>query len=133
MRVRSILVVDDDPEFRQVTRLNLENAGYKIATAANGLEAARVLAAEPVDLVLTDILMPVRDGLELIADLHKSHPKLPIIAMSGGGQLSADMLLQMASGFRVDGLLRKPFSKEELVFAIRAVESPMLPGTQSAA
>ena len=126
--VRSILLVDDEPEFSQMTRQILESAGYTVACAADGLEAVQLLARESFDLLLTDLLMPNRDGLELIGTVHKDYPGLRIIAMSGGGHMSADMYLQMARGFNVDGLLHKPFNPQELLSAVRAIETrAMLP------
>jgi CheY-like chemotaxis protein len=67
------------------------------------------------------MLMPHGDGFELITALHRDFPDLPVIAMSGGGHLAADTYLLMARGFRVNGVLRKPVTRDELTLAIQAV------------
>ena len=119
--MHTILVVDDDPAIRHVIRLHLEEAGCEVLCAAGGDEAARLIASRRFDLLLTDLLMPDRDGLELIRGLRKTHPKLPIVAMTGGGLLSADMYLDIARGLHVDGVLGKPFGKDELCTLVRGL------------
>jgi CheY-like chemotaxis protein len=120
--VRTILIVDDEPDVSRLFQLTLEPAGYEVACAADGAQAVRMLAARRFDLVITDLLMPERDGLQLIADLRRTYPNLPILAMSGGGRMSAELYLKMARGFRVEGLLRKPFDTQEILSAVRDVE-----------
>src|SRR5688572_28882971 len=81
-----ILVVDDDARVRTTARILLEAAGYQVVEAESGGAALRVLKSEAVEVVLTDILMPNTDGIELIHTLHRESPDLPIVAMSGGGK-----------------------------------------------
>jgi DNA-binding response OmpR family regulator len=122
MTTHSILVVDDDPGVLEAIRQSLEPSGYAVFVAADGKEAIRFLSRETVDLVITDVLMPDMDGFELIKVLHRDYPAVRVVAMTGGGQLSADTYLRMAQGFRVDWLLKKPFARDELLMAIKAVE-----------
>jgi CheY-like chemotaxis protein len=118
MPTRAILVVDDEEDMRELLRLRLVAAGHRVATASNGREAVRILGLERFDLVLTDILMPEEDGLELIAAIRASQPDMPIIAMSGGGRKSQIDHLQAAGTFGAKALLEKPFSNEALLRSI---------------
>lgn len=123
MTIRSILVVDDNLDTLKVMRQILESQGYAVAVAHDGKKAFRLLTRDYADLVITDMVMPHGDGFELITALHRDFPEVPVIAMSGGGQLAADTYLLMARGFRVNGVLRKPVRRDELMLAIQAVEN----------
>ncbi len=127
--IRSILVVDDDLDTLKAMRRVLEPLGYLVSSATDGHEAIRMLTSDPSDLVITDMLMPHGDGFELIIALHREFPTLPVVAMSGGGHLGPEAYLGMARGFRIDGILRKPVTREELVVAIKAVENRPSLGT----
>jgi PAS domain S-box-containing protein len=115
----TILVVDDEEAIRQLTSQTLETYGYRTLAASNGAEALAVLAEHPneIDLVLTDMMMPVMDGAALAAELAQSHPGLPIIATSG---LNANGGVARASGVGVRHFLSKPFTTETLVQTIAA-------------
>jgi two-component system cell cycle response regulator CpdR len=122
MPIQSIMVVDDDLSTLGAMQRALERSGYTVSSAAGGREAIRMLGREPVDLVVTDIVMPEGDGLEVIAALRKNFPTTRIIAMSGGGRVSADDYLLIARGYGVDVRLKKPFSNVDLLDAVRTVE-----------
>ena len=117
--VHTILVVDDDPALCEVIELHLKDSGFGVLCATGVGAAAKIIASHQFDLLLTDLLMPDQDGLELIRALRKDRPTLPIVAMTGGGLLSADVYLNIAKVFRVDGVLRKPFSMDELTSLVR--------------
>jgi DNA-binding NtrC family response regulator len=121
--IHSILVVDDDPNILKLAELSLNRLGYAVAVASSGKAAIGFLCRETVDLVITDIVMPDMDGFELLGALGERFPRLPVIAMSGGGQLSAGTYLKMAPGFHAAGTLYKPFNAEGLSKAIKAVET----------
>jgi CheY-like chemotaxis protein len=123
MTIHSILVVDDETNVLEATRQLLESLGYTVSAAAGGRQALRILNQKTADLVITDLLMPEMDGFELITALHEKHPGIPIVAMSGGGNLSAEIYLKIAKGFRVDWLLKKPFARDELLTAVKVVEA----------
>lgn len=123
VEIYSILVVDDDPEILNLTQLCLKRLGYAAAIAQSGKEAISFLRREKVDLVITDIVMADMDGFELLGALSEKFPKLPVIAMSGGGQLSAGTYLKMTPGFHAAGTLYKPFNSEGLSKAIEAVKA----------
>jgi len=115
---RCILVVDDDAHLLDVVQRMLDGAGFRVLVAASGAEALQRVAAEPVDLVLCDVLMPDREGLEICALLRKSHPGLPVIAMSGA--LRADAYLTMALKLGAVARLAKPFERDELLGIVQA-------------
>jgi CheY-like chemotaxis protein len=103
--MRSVLIIDDDAEYRQVLKIFLERENYEVVEAANGKEGLRVLDERPVDLVITDILMPEQEGLETIQAIRRERPKLKIIAMSG----SEPVMLRMAERLGANAT----FSKSE--------------------
>ncbi len=116
-----ILIVDDEPRVRFTLALILKHHGFQVLEADNGLEALRILAKAPeqvqrVDLVVTDIKMPVMDGLELIKILKQSDDPINILVMTGYGDRETMSLLQ---GMGVCGVLHKPFDGEQLIAAIR--------------
>ena len=119
MGLPSILIVDDDPSTCEMIAKILRPAGYSVSCAGGAREALQSLGRQPFDLVLTDIIMPEGDGFELIAALRDNHHAARVIVMSGGGRLDAETYLSMARGFQVDGLLRKPFTSEQLLDAIK--------------
>ncbi|HEY1847869.1 MAG TPA: response regulator [Opitutaceae bacterium] len=117
----SILIVDDEPGIRELLSLMLEGAGHTVASAEDGLQAPKILASKPIDVVITDLLMPERDGLEFITEVRKKYPKVKIIAMSGGGHIARDSYLRIAKNFGAHVLLEKPFSQSGVLGAIEAV------------
>jgi CheY-like chemotaxis protein len=114
----SILVVDDEPGIRELLCLMLEAAGHTVTSAEDGLAAPKVLASQPIDVVITDLLMPERDGLEFITEIRKKFPKVKIVAMSGGGHIARDSYLRIAKNFGAHVLLEKPFSQAGVLEAI---------------
>jgi len=122
MVIHSILVVDDDPLICNLITRNLGSAGYSVSSAGGAREALRDLDRKPVDLILTDLLMPDGDGFELIFALRKSYPDVRVIAMTGGGCVGADTYLTIARGIRVDGILHKPFMRDQLLEALEAAK-----------
>jgi len=120
MGAYSILIVDDEPQVRDLLQLMLQDAGHTTVTAADGREAVDMMASRKFDIVLTDLLMPERDGLEFIADIRKNHPAVRIVAMSGGGHIARDSYLRIAKGFGAHVLLPKPFDHAAVIGAIEA-------------
>jgi CheY-like chemotaxis protein len=116
-----VLFVDDDLDVRETTRIQLGAAGFMVLTAANGIEALSLFDALVVDVVVTDIFMPDEDGIELIQDLRRRKPRLPIVAITDGGPRRDTTVLRVAAALGAGALLLKPFSADELVTAIRRV------------
>lgn len=116
-----ILLVDDDEPLRKALRLTLVKMGHEVLEARNGYEALHLYAAEPPELVLTDIIMPEKEGLETIQELRRLNPSVKIIAMSGGGRGSGIDYLKVAKKMGVALTLNKPFSSEAMAAAIKEV------------
>jgi len=115
--VATILLVEDEDTHRMRIRSALEMADYQVREAVNGKEALRQYRLAPTDLVITDIVMPEKDGLELIWELKRDFPEIRIIAMS---EPHEDFdFLRVAQLFGVNRCLRKPFPMEALLKAVR--------------
>jgi CheY-like chemotaxis protein len=121
MAACSILIVDDEPGIRELLGLMLQACGHTVATAEDGIQAPKIMASRPIDVVITDLLMPERDGLEFITELRKKYPNVKIIAMSGGGHIARDSYLRIAKSFGAHILLEKPFSQSDVMGAVEAV------------
>ena len=118
----NIVLVDDDRDLKQIVERLLTIKGHEVHCAGNGREAIDIVTSRPIDLVITDILMPDMDGYELIMALRKLAAPPRIIAMSGGsGRLDSDYLLSMALRMKVDKLLYKPLSIAVIDAAISEV------------
>ena len=118
-RVVRILVMDDDALLRGALRVALEAAGYEVLEAADGDAGLRLQREQGADLVLVDIFMPHRDGLEVIRALRDEIPPPKIVAMSGGGQTGQVEVLRAAAAFGAARTLLKPFEPRDLLTAIR--------------
>jgi CheY-like chemotaxis protein len=114
-----ILVVDDDTNFRQMLCQTLERAGYRVVEAEDGNVAIRACETEVPGLVITDIIMPEKEGLETIQEIRAKYPEVHIIAMSGGGRISPDSYLPLAKGLGAVKTLQKPFRREEVIKAVQ--------------
>ena len=117
--MRRVLVIDDEAEIREILRETLEAAGYEVAVAANGREGLAAQQHRPADLVITDIFMPEKEGLETIQELRKRSPRPKIIAMSGGGGLGTLDYLPAAQQFGADRSIEKPFDCEAVLALVR--------------
>jgi len=89
--------------------------------AANGLVAMAVLREAPPDVIVTDLVMPEKEGIEIIREIRQDHPDLPIIAVSGGGRVAPDCYLELASKLGADRPLVKPLTRDELIGAVHDV------------
>lgn len=113
----TILVVDDDEGMRHLMRRMLERAGFAVVTAAHGREALECIRARLVDVVITDMVMPEMDGIELTRALAAEYPGVPIIAISGVHDWSSYFRMAMRLGAKAG--LQKPVSPAALVQAVR--------------
>jgi DNA-binding response OmpR family regulator len=119
-----ILLIEDESALRELLMAALTKAGHSVLLAQDGREGTALLARESVDLVITDMLMPNSDGIEMILGLRQTHPKIPIIAMTGGHQLGPDYYLRIARTLGAARLLQKPFPIAELLAAVESLLSP---------
>ncbi len=101
----------------------IEAAGHSVIAAEDGIEAPKVMASREINVVITDLLMPERDGLEFITEIRAKYPKVKIIAMSGGGHIARDSYLRIARNFGAHIILEKPFSQTSVLAAIEKVQS----------
>ena len=114
-----VLVIDDDDSLRQIVSETLEAEGYEVLQASNGRIGIDLFRAAPADLVITDIIMPVHEGVGTIIELRKEYPDLKIIAMSGGALAGAVDYLELAEKLGASATLTKPFRQERLLAAVR--------------
>ena len=113
--MKSILVVDDDESIRKYLRRILETHGYEVLDACDGNAAIERYVEREPDLVVLDILMPGKDGIETLFELKKNDKHIKIIIMSGGGRLRPDNYLEIAEMVGVCAAMKKPFAKEEFL------------------
>lgn len=109
-----VLIIDDEELVRLTIRQMLEDAGHTVAEAENGNAGICKLADFEADLIITDLLMPEKEGLETITELRSSRPKLKIIAMSGGARFNGTHYLNCAKKLGAHEILPKPFSSQVL-------------------
>ena len=115
-----ILIIDDEAPVRRFVARALEKQGHGLYEAADGGEALRILAARPIDLVITDLLMPETDGIETIMELRRLHPGIKIIAISGGGEYqSGTDFLKAAHALGANRTFLKPFEWTKLLPAVQ--------------
>jgi CheY-like chemotaxis protein len=113
-----VLLVDDDAAIRDIVRRQLERLGCRVTEAEDGAAAGACQRADPADVLLTDLVMPGKEGLETIQDFRQRYPDMRIVAMSGGGMGGASNYLTVAKAFGAVSLLPKPFSMDELASAV---------------
>ena len=113
-----ILLIDDDDSVRTMLSLTLTHVGHTVIEARNGKEGLALFPHANADLLITDIVMPEKEGLEVLMELRKKHPPVKIIAISGGDYLHMAKLMGAAT------VLAKPFSTNLLIAAI----DELLPG-----
>ena len=113
-----ILIIDDDEQIRVLLQKMMEWAGYDVRVAENGKIAMQMLSELPVDLVITDLIMPEQEGLETISWLKKEHAGVKIIAISGGGRIGPEAYLPAAWELGADKVFTKPFDVQEIVTSV---------------
>jgi DNA-binding response OmpR family regulator len=122
-----VLVVDDDLQVLEVVGEMLRLEGFEVEVASNGCEALRQFRNHRFDLVITDLIMPDKEGLETIAELRTLDRHVPIIAMSGGGRIGPTDYLDTAFQLGADATLAKPFARSELIAAVTRLLSREVP------
>jgi len=118
-----VLVVDDDKCTRDILRMMLLSEGYTVQTASNGTEALKQLPTQDFDLVITDLFMPEKDGIETIREIRAKRPGMKIIAISGGAGGVGQECLAITKYLGASATLKKPFDHETLLEAINTVLS----------
>jgi two-component system, chemotaxis family, chemotaxis protein CheY len=119
--METILVIDDEPAMRQMIRGILESAAYRVIEAPNGTVGLAQFRDHRPCLVITDILMPDKDGIQAVKELRKFDPEARIIAISGGGRAKYMNFLAIAKEFGAAESLSKPFRRDELLASVTRV------------
>ena len=117
----TIMIVDDHADLLESMSEALEFAGHKVVTACNGSQALHLVSSSVFDLIITDLIMPEKEGLETIRELRRHYPSLRIIAMSGSLGRHRECMLHMANLFGAVQTLDKPFSEQVLLTTVTAV------------
>ena len=115
-----VLLIDDDEMLRTVLAIGVEQAGHTVLQAEDGQKGVELARSSNVDIVVTDLIMPVQEGVETIMTLRKERPRLPIIAISGGVS-NSKLYLDIAGKIGAKRMLPKPFTPRQLVALIEEV------------
>lgn len=128
-----VLLIDDDPLFRTMMRRALEGAGHEVRDAENGDVGMKMFAAEPAHVVVTDILMPEKEGIATIRELRGLGRPVTILAVSGGSDWTGRLdVLGFARRLGADDVLWKPFRAQELVDRVARLLDPQVPPQEQA-
>ncbi len=121
MTAPTVLLIDDEEALRTVIKTALEDAGFVVTPAENGAAAIAALGQGRFDLIITDIIMPGKDGMEVLSELHRIDSGIPVIVMSGGGRMPPEQYLGMAQKFGARAIPEKPFRLPEMVETAKRV------------
>jgi CheY-like chemotaxis protein len=116
-----ILVLDDEPSILIMIKKMLEKAGHEVSVALNGKEGMVLFEKNRPDLLITDIIMPEKEGLETIFELRRKYPELKIIAISGGGRISPDGYLPGAKLLGANMVFQKPLVQKDFMEAVSSL------------
>jgi len=119
-----ILLIDDDDDVRSTLKQILEREGYRVLEASDGNQGLKIFKEKPIDLIITDLIMPEKDGMEIIIEIQRDYPKTKLIAISGGGKIGAEHYLEIAKRTGAMLTLQKPVERKSLLEAIQN----LLPG-----
>ncbi len=114
-----ILIIEDEEMMREFLRELLEEAGYQVEEAENGVVGVELYRKAPADLVITDLFMPEKDGIEAVLELQSDFPEVKIIAVSGGSRMGRIDLLSVVGDLGVQRVFRKPFHTSEVLEAVK--------------
>jgi DNA-binding response OmpR family regulator len=114
-----ILIIDDEVQIREMLGQMLSREGYQVLHASNGKDGMKICREQHIDLIITDIIMPEKDGIETILELRRELSHLKVIAISGGGRLGPDGYLEMAKKLGAHRTFFKPFNRKEILDAVQ--------------
>ena len=121
--MKKILIIDDDEQIRAFLSRSMDLAGFFVATAPDGKEGQQQLTEQGFDLVITDLIMPEKEGMETITFIRKNFSETKVIAISGGGRMGPETYLPAALELGADRAFAKPFAMDKLLTAIRELLS----------
>jgi DNA-binding response OmpR family regulator len=114
-----IILIEDCNNLRRIFKKTLEYEGHEVFDAQDGKAAEKLYRERCPDLVITDIVMPNKDGIETIIELRRDFPGVKILAISGGGRIGSQQYLNMAKSLGAHDILGKPFKQKDLVSSVR--------------
>ena len=114
-----IILIEDCNNLRRIFKKTLEYEGHEVLEAQDGKAGERFYQEGHADLVITDIVMPNKDGIEIIIELRRDFPGIKILAISGGGRLKSECYLDMAKSLGAHDILGKPFKQKDLLESVR--------------
>ncbi|MFC1736941.1 response regulator [Candidatus Hydrogenedentota bacterium] len=115
----NILIIDDDEKFCTMLKITLEKAGYEVQTAGNAEVGLESIRESTPDLVVMDLLMPEKEGIETIIELHRDFPDVKIVAVSGGGFMGPESYLALAEQMGASSSFSKPLEMAKFLDAVR--------------
>ncbi|MCK4881946.1 MAG: response regulator [Candidatus Omnitrophica bacterium] len=117
-----ILIIDDNDQFRGMLQEMLSQSGYKVLVASDGRDGVALYREKRPDLVITDVIMPEKDGAEVIFELQKEFPGIKMIVMTGGGNGNAQIYLKSIMAYsNVKHAFEKPFNMSELLATVKEI------------
>ncbi len=116
-----ILIIDDDAQIRMMLSMTFEDAGYKVENAPDGKTGINLYKQKPADIVITDLIMPEKEGIETILELRQGFPDAKIIAISGGGKGFPGTYLDLAERLGAQLTFSKPFDVRDLLMAVKKI------------
>lgn len=117
---KTILIIDDERQIRKMLRQMIEKKGYHVLEASDGSQGIHCVKNNHIDLIITDIFMPEKEGIETIIELKRDYPDITIFAMSGGGSVGPETFLKITNQLGVVETFTKPIDRESLLKAIDA-------------
>lgn len=117
MHMKKIFIIEDDNMTIEILKFIFSKEGYQLSISKDGLDAIERIPEEMPDLVLTDIMLPMKSGLEIIQFIKDNYPKIPVIALSSLGEEETTVLDAFNLG--VDDFIAKPFSPNELLLRVK--------------
>ena len=117
------LIIDDEDLSRMLIDTALKKAGYETTLLKDGQDAEEAIREDTYDLVVTDLLMPGKEGVDVIDDLKQNHPQIKVIAVSAGGVVGHSSYLKLAQAYGADAVLEKPFTAAQLISTVSDVLS----------
>jgi DNA-binding NtrC family response regulator len=116
-----ILVIDDDEQVRNYFRFLLEEHGYQVDTAINGIAGIKKVKESDFNAVILDLIMPEKEGIETLMELRREHPEINVITVSGGGKMSPDNYLPVTKTLGAAYAFQKPVNQKEILSALEHI------------
>lgn len=126
-----VLIIEDDTVLLSAMTEWLKAAGYRVMAASDGARGLVLFRQMPADIVVTDIIMPEREGIETLMEVKAIAPETRVLAISGGGRVHASDVLTLARSLGADAILAKPFRRESVLEMVERLATTPVPGEQA--